>query len=312
MPLDAANAAYLERLRHSGIPGVRDVPLPEFRAILSAAQAKRAQGPAVAAIENLAIDTAGGPLPVRLYVPHGTPQGAIIYLHGGGWVAGDVQGWDALCRLLANQAACVVLSVDYRLAPEHRFPAALEDVRAALGWAAQQLPVRLGRPLPLIIAGDSAGANLAAAATLLVRDEGGPALAMQVLAYPVVEADTSIPSLAEFVPPRLSREELAWYVEQYVPPGERRTDPRISPLRAASLAGLPPAFVLTAEDDILRGQGEAYAARLLEAGVPVMARRYLGTMHGFMTMGDSISQSGEAVRDVAGFIASTLARCWRS
>ena len=200
------------------------------------------------------------------------------------------------------------LSVGYRLAPEHPFPAALDDALAAIDWAARELPARLGAPLALLVGGDSAGANLATAAAMAIRDHGGPALALQVLAYPVVDADTSIASLGEFVPPRLPRDELAWYVRQYVPAGQRLTDPRISPLRADNHAKLPPAFILTAENDILRKQGEAYAAALLEAGVPVTARRYLGTMHGFLTMGDEVSQSDDGVRDIASFVSSTLAR----
>jgi acetyl esterase len=306
MALDQANLAYLERVRGNGIPPARDIGLPEYRQRMAAMQAARPRGPEVLSVEDHLVFCDAGGVPVRLYVPVAKPKALMVYMHGGGWATGSVAGWDPVIRALANATGCAVVSVDYRLAPEHPFPAAVDDVMAVLGWAAGQAESIAGVPVPLVVAGDSAGANLAAAATLLARDAGGPAIGLQVLAYPSVDGNIDAASLGDLTPPSLSRADIAWYYDRYVPDPALRRDPRFSPIDAPDHCGLPRALILTAENDILRGQAEDYGTKLVAAGVPVTLRRYLGTMHGFLNAGAAIPQSGLAIREIAAWIDYAL------
>jgi acetyl esterase len=201
-------------------------------------------------------------------------------------VIGEIAHADTLGRKLAERSSCAVVLVDYRLAPEHRYPTAVDDCWAGLQWTAANLAEITGRAdAPLIVAGDSAGGNLAAIMALRARDAGGPEIALQVLVYPVTDADFDRPS---YVDPEnqllLTRGAMVWFWDHYVPDAARRQEPDAAPLRAASLEGLPPAVVLTAEHDVLRDEGEAYAERLREAGVPVDFRRHEGQTHGFFTI----------------------------
>lgn len=306
MALDEANQRLLQALQSSGIPPASEIGLPRYRELLSAAQSKRPRGPDVASAQDVVAEHGGCAVPLRVYVPDGELVAVMLYMHGGGWTTGSVAGWDPVMRRLANATRCVVISVEYRLAPEHRFPAPVDDVAAALAWVAMRRSDLPGATLPLLIAGDSAGANLAAAVTILARDAGGPPIALQILVYPSVSGDIDDPSLIEFQPPRLTREDIGWYYDQYVPDRAARRDPRFSPLDSEDLSRLPPALILTAENDVLRGQAEAYGLQLVAAGVSVAMRRHLGTMHGFLNFGDAIPQSGAAMRDIAGFIAGHL------
>lgn len=306
MSLDEANQRLLQALLSNGIPPPSEIGLPRYRALLYDAQAKRPRGPDVASVTDVVADQDGCAVPLRIYVPEGNPIAVMLYMHGGGWTTGSIAGWDPVMRRLANATQCIVLSVEYRLAPEHPFPAAVDDVLAALGWVAANRACLPGAALPLVIAGDSAGGNLAAAVAILARDAAGPEIALQLLVYPSVSGDIDLPSLTDLTPPRLTRDDIGWYYDSYLPDRGARRDPRFSPLDADDLSSLPPALILTAENDVLRGQAEAYGMRLIEAGVPVAMRRHLGTMHGFLNAGEAIPQSGTAMRDIAEFIAGHL------
>lgn len=225
-------------------------------------------------------------VPVRVYTPVGRgPFPVVVFLHGGGWAIGSVAGYDGLARKLAAGTAAVVVSVDYRLAPEHPHPAAVDDCWTALQWAAKHAPDFGGDPTRLAIAGDSAGGNLAAVMAVMARDHGAPALALQALVYPVVDHDFTRASYAEngtgyF----LELSSMRYFFEAYTRGGTERSAPLVSPLRTADLHGVAPALILTAEFDPLRDEGEAYAQRLRAAGVPVESTRYDGTIHGFVAM----------------------------
>jgi acetyl esterase len=262
---------------------------PEQARQLSAAFAAMA-GPApamsVTRDHSVALPGSSDTVPVRVLVPQQGAHGVIVYLHGGGWVIGAMDEFDTLGRKLAERTSCAVVLVDYRLAPEHRYPTAVDDCYAALEWTAANLEQIAGSvDVPLIVAGDSAGGNLAAVMALRARDTDGPAIALQVLIYPVVDADFDRPSYHD--PENqlvLTREAMVWFWDHYLPDASKRTEPDASPLHAVSLTGLPPAVVLTAEHDVLRDEGEAYAARLNDAGVDVDFRRHAGQTHGFFTI----------------------------
>lgn len=226
----------------------------------------------------------GGPVPVRAYIPAGPkPMPGLVFFHGGGFVVGDLDTVDLRCRMLAEWVGCVVVSVDYRMGPEHPFPAAPEDCYAATVWTAEHSAELSVDPARIAVGGDSAGGNLAAVVAIMARDEGAPAIAYQYLAYPVTNADFDTPSYrANAAGFGLSREQMQWYWDQYVPDPAQRANPLASPLLAESLGGLPPALVVTAEYDPLRDEGEAYAQRLKDAGVTVEARCYEGLIHGFL------------------------------
>ncbi len=237
---------------------------------------------------DTAIPGPEGEIPARFYEPHGIGlenRPLIVYFHGGGWTVGDLDTCDSVCRFLALHTPAAVLSVGYRLAPEHPFPAAVEDALAAYRWAALD-NARLGiDPARIAVAGDSAGGNLAAAVSLLARDEGDPSPAMQALIYPVTDVDGGQQSRDTFAKGfLLGRADMDWFERHYLPPDVDRADPRVSVLRAADLSGLPPAYVTTAGFDPLRDEGEAYAARMREAGVEVTLRRHPGLIHGFANM----------------------------
>ncbi len=253
-------------------------------------------------------DCAFGNVPARLYRPSAEANlPVLVYFHGGGWVLGDLDTVDRPCRALANRSGCAVVSVAYRLAPEHRFPAAVDDALAATGdiaRRARELGFDAGR---IGVGGDSAGANLAAAVTLRSRDAGWPPIAFQLLIYPVVDYDDNRPSLNEYSDGHLlTRSGLEWFWGHYVANAEQGRHVWASPLNA-ELAGLPPAFVITAECDPLRDQGEAYASKLKAAGVAVGVKSYPGAIHAFFQMGGVIDAGREAVDDAAGAIRRAFA-----
>jgi acetyl esterase len=213
----------------------------------------------VARVENLTIPGPGGDLPLRLYAPAGSdPLPLVIYLHGAGWVAGNLETHDHACRCLAKRTPCLVVAVDYRLAPECKFPAAVEDAYAAISWAAREAANLGGDAARLAVAGDSSGGNLAAALCLMARDRGGPAVAFQLLVNPALD-------MTAYDAPGF--EEMRWFREQYLRDGRDQRHAHASPLWADDLRGLPPAFILVGERDNLRAEGERYVARLREAGV---------------------------------------------
>ncbi len=246
----------------------------------------------VAAVEDHA-----GPVPLRIYSPTNTAGDslpALIFFHGGGWVAGDLDTHDGLCRRLANAAGCKVIAVDYRLAPEHPFPAAIEDGLAAIQWVgdhAADLGIDAGR---LGVGGDSAGGGIAAALCQIVHDQGGPAIALQLLLCPILDISHEAPSRLEFGQGYfIDRAAMARDIEDYAGAADR-AEPRLSPLRAADLSGLPPTILHTAEFDPFRDEGEAYATRLTEAGVEVHAQRHDGMIHYFYAMPRAIPQALDA------------------
>lgn len=246
---------------------------------------------------EMAIPGPGGPIPARFYEPHGIGlenRPLVVYFHGGGWTIGDLDTCDSVCRFLALNAPTTVLSVGYRLAPEHPFPAAVEDAHAAYRWAAEST-ARLGvDPARIALSGDSAGGNLAAAVSLLARDDGEPRPAMQALIYPVTDVGGGQRSRDTFAKGfLLARADMDWFERHYLPADVDRADPRVSVLRAPDLSGLPPAYVATAGFDPLRDEGEAYAARMREAGVEVTLRRHPGLIHGFANM-TAISRTANA------------------
>src|SRR3954452_21769463 len=251
-----------------------------------------------------------GPLPARLYVPHAAPAAAplCVYYHGGGWVQGSVETHDPGCRLLAHLAGVRVLSVDYRLAPEAPYPAAADAALAAFAWVAAH-PERVGAdPARLAVAGDSAGGNLAAIVAQAACDGVLPAApAFQLLIYPACDLAAKAPSVKTYRSGYLLTEEsMDWYMDKYVPDVATRAQPRVSPLRATDVSGVAPAFVATCVPDPLRDEGEAYAQRLREAGVPVATHRF-GQLHGFFNT-TAIRSSREAVAVLAGALAQGLAR----
>jgi acetyl esterase len=258
-------------------------------------------------------DLRAGEIPVRLYAPRDAlaPGPLLVYFHGGGWVQGSVATHDASCRLLAHLSGVRVLSVDYRLAPEHPYPAAVEDALAVYAWAADH-PDRLGAdPARLAVGGDSAGGNLAAVVALAARDdERLPAVAFQLLLYPVTDVAAKTESYRRFSSGYLLTESgMDWFVSKYLPDPARRTEPQASPLRAESLAGLPPAYVATCIPDVLRDEGEAYAARLREAGVAVATQRH-DQIHGFFNT-TAARSSRVAFGQIAGALRQGLASASR-
>jgi acetyl esterase len=272
-----------------------------------------ATGPALpmARVEGLELPGPAGKIRCRFYVPLGKasrPRPLLVYFHGGGWVIGDLDTHDGLCRFLSTNADVAVLSVDYRLAPEHPFPAAIEDASAAFAWAAaeaEKLDVDASR---IAVGGDSAGGNLAAAVSLLARDDGGPKPAMQLLIYPVTDAAGRQPSRDLFATGfMLTQADMDWFDHHYLPEGTDVTDPRVSMLGAESLADLPPAYVTTAGFDPLRDEGEIYAERMREAGVRVALRRHPGLVHSFANMTAFSPSARAAMLEVAGALRMGLA-----
>jgi acetyl esterase len=313
MALDQATTALLEQLAASG-PPLHELTPAEARGVMAAMRGEQAPGPDMASVRDTRVRASGGFVPVRVLVPVEPPRGVIVYYHGGGWVIGGLADFDKLGRQLARRTGCAVLLVDYRLAPEYRFPTAVDDAWAALRWADEHRAEltgasgREGNRAPLIVAGDSAGGNLSAIMALRARAAGGPPIALQVLVYPVTDCDLESTSYRDPANQLMvSRESMAWFWDHYAPDPEARLHPDASPLRSASFAGLPPAVILTAEHDVLRDEGELYATRLVKAGVPVRHRRFPGQMHGFFTMVDALPGAAAGLEYVAAAVDEHLA-----
>lgn len=293
MPLDPDVAALLERQK--GLPPRSSLDAAATREMMRRAAALAGPPPALPRIEDLSLP---GGLPARLYWPALEPGlPIVVYFHGGRFFSGDLESHDPLCRLLALASGCRTLAVDYRLAPEHRFPAAAEDARTAVEWA-------LAQGVPAAVAGDSAGANLAAGAA-----PRAPSLRCQLLVYPMIDATAASSSYVEFAEgygPGAADMRRGW--AEYLAPGTNPRDPLASPLFAADLGSAPPAFILTAEYDTLRDEGEAYARRLLEAGISVQSRRYLGMIHGFFAMPGVLRAAREAIADAAAWLQQQFRR----
>ena len=305
MPLSDMAAAFMGALDGAfpDVGGACD-DAEEARATLRAAPKLPMPDVDLASVENRTIPGPDGDLPVRILTPNDAtdPPAVIVFFHGGGWVVGDLDSHDRTTQRLAQATGAVVVSVDYRLAPEHRFPAAADDAYAATLWAAEHFG-----PSRLVVAGDSAGGNLAAVVSQMVRDQGGPAIDHQLLVYPVIDHAMDTESYdVNGTDYFLTRTKMAWFWEQYLGDDDR-AHPYCSPIRADDLSGLPPATVVTAECDPLRDEGEAYADALRAAGVPTESMRGEGLFHGFFGLDElledarppwdfAITQLGAALR----------------
>ncbi|MES2258387.1 MAG: alpha/beta hydrolase [Pseudomonadota bacterium] len=289
----------------SGRPSFSGGTVEQARARSRQLMERTGAGPSVARVEDYLIPARGGEIPARLLAAD-APQAVIVYLHGGGWTIGSIEEWDALARTLANALPAAVLVLGYRLAPEHPYPAALEDSWDALRWAADNIEQLAGSRVPLIVMGDSAGGNLAAVLAQKARDAGGPAIAAQALVYPVTDATMSSASYAEFASdPVFSSDDVAWLTRQYVPDLERRRDPEISPA-FGRLDNLPPAVVLTARHDPLRDEGNAYATALRAAGNEVVSFEVDNMAHGFILMINLLPEATEWVHRIAASLREFL------
>jgi acetyl esterase/lipase len=266
----------------------------------------------MARVEAMTVPGQGGAIPARFYVPGGLPAGEsaplLVFYHGGGWVIGDLDTHDGVCRFLAAAAGTAVLSIDYRLAPEHPFPAAVEDAWAGFAWATANAAELGVDPNRIAVGGDSAGGNMAGVVSLLAKAAGGPLPAMQLLIYPPTDAAGDLPSRHLFREGfLLTKADMDEWQHHYLPPGTDAADPRASILLAPDLSGLPPAYVATAGFDPLRDEGEAYALRMRAAGVQVALRRHPGLIHGFANMTAFSRSSRGAMLEVAGALRLGLA-----
>ncbi|WP_219417401.1 alpha/beta hydrolase [Pseudonocardia nigra] len=303
MPVDPHIAAMLTTIKEAGLPPIYDGTPEAGRAaylqLTAGARTPEHLAP-VASTEDRTVPGAEGELPARVYRPEGDgPFPTVVFFHGGGWVIGDLDTHDNMARTVCRGTRAVVISVDYRLAPEHPFPAAVEDAVAAARWVAQHLD-GLGGDDRLAVAGDSAGGNLAAVVAQQLHADGTP-LVGQFLIYPAVDSEGEYPSRIENAEGYfLEKNTMDWFYGHYVGAWEDALDPRLSPLHHADLTGLPPAVVVTAEFDPLRDEGEAYGKALEAAGVPTDVRRYDGLIHGFFDMGAVSPAARTAVDDSCG------------
>jgi acetyl esterase len=311
MPLDPGCLMLIDRMQGTMRP-LNEMSIPEARAAIGLLAATGGPPEPVARVDERTVPGPAGAIPVRVYTPDGhDPFPVLVYFHGGGWVIGDLESHDPVCRYLANAVGCVVASVDYRLAPEHPYPAAAEDAYAATRWIADNAALLGGDPRRIAVGGDSAGGNLAAVVSLMARDRGGPRLVFQLLVYPATDAPGADdhPSYRDNAEGYfLTGAMMHWFWSHYCGGKPDLADPYLCPNRAPDVAGLPPAFVITAEFDPLRDEGEAYAKRLRAAGVPAEAKRYPGMIHGFFSMGGIIAGARQATADAAAVLRSAFAR----
>ncbi|MFD3557126.1 alpha/beta hydrolase fold domain-containing protein [Streptomyces goshikiensis] len=308
MSLDPQIDALLKQLAEGGGPAPESQTVGGNRALASSLATLAGDPEPVSSVHDTVAAAEGVEVPVRVYTPAGVSRSGrlpvTVFFHGGGWVLGDLDSQDHIARIMANRSGTIVVSVDYRLAPEHRFPAAIEDAWAALTWVAANAESFGGDGQNIAVFGESAGGNLAAALAQEARRRGGPRIALQVLAYPAVDRFDDSPSMYENVAgPLLTRAWLEWFWGLYLTTPDEGGDPRVSPARADDLAGLPPAVIVTAEHDPLRDQGDRYAQRLADAGVPVQHLPVRGAIHAFFSFTGSVQLS----RDVLNQLGDTVA-----
>jgi acetyl esterase len=302
MALDPQARAFLDQIASMGGGPLSSYPVEGARQLMDAMAAMSGPGEAVAHVEDRRVPGPAGDIPVRLYRPDGDSLPLLVYFHGGGWVLGGLGTHDALCRSLTNAAGCAILAVDYRLAPEHRYPAAADDCYAATVWAVANARTLDADPARVAIGGDSAGGNLAAVTALRARDQGTPPLKFQLLVYPVTDHAYATASYRENADGYLlTQGDMVWFWDHYLGDDDG-SDAYASPLRAKDLSGLPPALVITAGFDPLRDEGEAYARRLKDSGVTVTLTRYDGMIHGFFGMGAQLDKGKAAVVEAARFL----------
>ena len=301
MALDEATTALLTQMAESGAKPLHEMTPEEARGLTATLGEMYGPGPDVHRAEMTSAPADDGyAIPLHVLVPNETPRGVLVYYHGGGWVIGALPEFETLGRTLAQRTGCAVVLVDYRMAPENPYPAAVNDSWAALRWIDEHLTQIAGARVPLIVAGDSAGGNLAAIVAHKARDAGGPAIAMQVLVYPVTDCNLDNETYRD--PENqtlLSRESMVWFWDLYAPEHDMRQHPEASPSKLEDHSGLPPAVVLLAEHDVLRQEGQEYADALAAAGVPVQSRVFEGQMHGFFTMVNVLPGSEAGIAYVA-------------
>ncbi|QBD75041.1 alpha/beta hydrolase [Ktedonosporobacter rubrisoli] len=307
MPIDPQVQAMLDQMAALGFPPLETLPVKDVRSLIPTPASGRVLG----GIEDRQITGPAGKLWLRLYTPEGKgPFPILVFAHGGGWVYGSIESHDALCRELTHAANCITISVGYRLAPEHPYPAALEDCYAATCWAIEHASSFNGDPARVAVGGDSAGGNLATVVALMARDHNGPPLVYQLLLYPITDHySRSKPSYEENGEGYMvTKKHLIWCWDHYISSGEEAKQPYVSPLQAQDLSGLPPALVITAEYDPLRDEGECYAKRLQEAGVPVALKRHNGMIHGFVDMYGVLDSGKQALADLAAGLRAAFGR----
>lgn len=325
--LDADAREVVEQIAAAGMPPINRLEpftarmLPDVavaaQAVLGAHLTSRATTPfpePVGKVDHHVISGNHGEILLRIYTPKGDgPFPVLVYFHGGGFVIFDLNTYDSTCRALTNAADCIVVSVAYHQAPEHKFPAAVEDAFAAYQWVVNNASAINGDPLRIAVGGESAGGNLAAVTTLVARDQGAPLPLYQLLVYPMTNYAFDTPSYEENANAQpLNKPLMQWFWEHYLASDTDGQNPYASPLRAQNLSGLPPAMVITAEVDPLRSEGEAYANRLREAGVPVVHKHYDGVMHEFFSMPAVIDKAQQAVSDAASELKTAFGSTTRS
>ncbi len=313
MQLDPDSEAFLELIKSLGRPKINSLPPLEAREVFRRGRlATQPELPHVDRVREYMASGPHGPIPVRVYRGAGTadmgPLPVHVYYHGGGWVLGDLDSHDWVCRKIANAALCAVVSVDYRMAPEHVFPAAFDDALAAVYWVADNAALLKIEPSRIAVGGDSAGGNLAAAVALALRDNAkGPKLKAQILVYPATDLSMSGDYYGRFTEGLiLTDETMRWFIDLYVPDAAQRKDWRASPLLAQSLERLPPTLVLTAGFDPLCAEGEAYADRLEKSGVKVTRKTYPGQIHGFVSNGKHLPRANAVIDDIAAVLKASF------
>jgi len=301
MTLDLASTAFLAQMAGMGAPPFTEMSAQDARAAVADLAELYGEGPDMASSHDVSVPTADGDtIGARVLTPHGGGRAVLVYFHGGGWVFGDIDGYETVGRLLAEKTRSVVVLVDYRKAPEHPYPTAPNDAWDALTWVDANMASLVGKRLPIVVAGDSAGGNLAAVVAQKAKAAGGPDIALQVLVYPVTDAAMDTESCADpACQLLLSTELMAWFWNHYAPDPDDRSKPDASPLRAEDVSGLPPAVVVTAEFDPLRDEGEAYAHRLQAAGVPTTLKRFDRQMHNFFAMPNVLPAAEKGMAYVA-------------
>ena len=311
MSLDPQIDSLLQQLAQAGAPAPESRTVSENRALASSLATLAGDPEAVGSVHDTVATAEGIEVPVRIYTPAGASRSGrlpvTVFFHGGGWVLGDLDSQDHIARIMANRSGTIVVSVDYRLAPEHRFPAAIEDAYAAVTWAAANADGFGGDGRNIAVFGESAGGNLAAALAQEARRRGGPRIALQVLAYPAVDRFDDSPSMYEHIAgPLLTRAWLEWFWGLYLTTPDEGADPRVSPARADDLAGLAPAVIVTAEHDPLRDQGDQYAQRLADAGVQVKHLPIKGATHAFFSFTGSVQLSRDVLNQLADSVAAAF------
>jgi acetyl esterase len=307
-PLDPQVKVLLDQMAAAKQPAFHSQSPVDARKAMNAMLNVLGPGPEVHRVENRKIPGPAGEIPVRIYTPASKPIGILVYFHGGGWVVGDLESHDYVCRALTNATGCTVLAVDYRLAPEHKFPAGPDDCYAATLWASKNATSLGSDADHIAVGGDSAGGNLAAAISLMARDRGGPRIRHQMLIYPAIDAAMDTPSQKEFMADGfvLSKLDMEWFWGHYLKNPKDGENPLASPNHAKDLKNLPPTDIITASHDPLRDEGEAFAEQLKAAGNKVKVKRFQGVVHGFVSLQAAIDQGKTATREMAEELKASL------